>query len=263
MKCKLLASLFIVIPILFLSCKKDVENLQLEEPSSITLVQNANFPKGVLNFKSQKDLSNIYSEILEDKARLNRIPKDFISLSKKHENLGFSESKNILRNNSLNSTSDNVEVQEFLIDMETFLTQDPTVTNIVNSDLEVLVDGDLFKLTRIGIIQVEAEYINSFREIYADFESEILFNPNFNSFPNETFYGSNNYYVSEGITRIETNVDPYDISNPILTAPGSSGGTMPCSITLPSNFLYDTYQTGNDFNSAYFKYFDHNRVLTP
>lgn len=259
MKSKFLSLIFIVIPVVFISCKKDISNLQFEEDPSVILIKNSAFPSGILSFKSQQDLNKFYSEIQEDKLKLMKIPSEFISLSKKHEKLLSSESNNIIKNTSTSSSSDNVDVQEFLIDMETYLTQDPTVANIVNSNLEVLVNGDLFKLTRIGVIQVESEYINNFREIYPAFESEILYNPNFNSFPNETFYGSNIYQVSDGITRIETNIDPFDLSNPILNTPGSSGGTIPCSIIFPSNYQYETYQTGNDFNSAYFNNFDQNR----
>ncbi|WP_026764357.1 hypothetical protein [Sediminibacterium salmoneum] len=86
MKSKFLSLIFIVIPVVFISCKKDISNLQFEEDPSVILIKNSAFPSGILSFKSQQDLNKFYSEIQEDKLKLMKIPSEFISLSKNMKN---------------------------------------------------------------------------------------------------------------------------------------------------------------------------------
>ena len=118
---------------------------------------------------------------------------------------------------------------------------------ILNEDLQIIIDDTLFQVTRIGVFKIVNDKIDNFFELYEEHEDEILYDPNITSLPGEIPLPDGSYRVENGIDRVPAPVNIlYDDSDPGITSPGG-GYVPPCSITLPNDFQYATYDVDSDF----------------
>ncbi len=201
------------------SCKKETSLItpnQLEVVNLPTLVKNAAAPNGVLSFPNKKSLEFFLKQLDYDKAPdAGKLPTGFKSLHQRFENY---ENKKASIRNSLSTHSQNdkqtfsedeaiVEVseEEYLYDLERFLVPDDRLTYVLNDDLQIMVEGDFYQVTRLGLLVVQGENINDFAAWYPAQENTVLYHPEVTSFPNEVALGNETYEVGEGIVRY-----PYD-----------------------------------------------------
>jgi uncharacterized protein (UPF0297 family) len=167
------------------------------------------FPTGVLEFKKAADFKFFLDKLAANPSYVEDILPSFKS---------FRRTLNDFRNEQLahnsNSKNENISTlglqvagadvatqQEFLIDLNQAALPDPVFESVVNPELDVVIGGQTYQFTRVGTFVVNESSLNQFDDFIAQNTSQINFDPSFNSIPNETPLGNNQFQVSDGIVR--------------------------------------------------------------
>ncbi len=254
-KIKLLLSVSIIL-IFIVSCKKETGlNITTEKTESVSLpklVRNDAAPNGVLSFENKKSLEIFLKELEYNKAPEDgKLPTGFKSL---HNYLQAYRDKLAMQSTlsnkpqtnyqslTVNDISNESTQEEYLYNLDSYLVPDDRFSYVLNDNLQIMVDGEFYQITRLGILVVEAQNLAGYAQWYPTQENDVLYNPTVTSFPNEVPLGNNAYQVSEGITRMEF-ASPSDDFYTVFSPPSTPIATG----TSTSSEIMDTYTVGTDF----------------
>ena len=132
-----------------------------------------------------------------------------------------------------------------------------TLQPLVNSDLEIIIENQLYQFTRIGQFQVNMDVIDAYLELFQDNLDNIYYNAAFIAMPNEIPFGNDQYEVITGIIRDEGAIgdDILNLNKIIYLQeinggmPDFGGGGAPGINGVPD--YYVTKQGGANFNDNF------------
>ena len=231
--------------LLLCACKKEQSSITNEIDFKIPMIRkDGKFKNGILVFDSREHLIKVYRALENNSDNANNIiPLSFNSLQKYFNKFRNSQ----YQNRTADDNIEQVDTAQYIYDMKYFAVEYEIDAAILNEDLQIIIDDTLFQVTRIGIFKIVNDKIDDFFELYEAHEDEILYNPHTISLPGEIPLIDGSYRVENGIDRVPAPVNIlYDDSNPGIISPGVSY-VPPCSITLPNNFQYATYDVDSDF----------------
>ncbi|NTX41672.1 MULTISPECIES: hypothetical protein [unclassified Myxococcus] len=156
-----------------------------------SLVTNADFPAGVLQFTTEEDFNSLFHTLAANSIAANSLPS------------GFANLKSYLAQFPVNETTYEVDRAEYLRDLKQHIAGDAPLRELVNPDLQVLAGGKMYQFTDIGLFKVDLDKLSSFRTWLSANQERIDFDPTFTAVPGETALGDGQYQVAAGIVRID------------------------------------------------------------
>lgn len=194
--------------LLFASCAKELsgeidnnyEHLQVPK-----IRIDKDFPNGILQFTNKESFKAFFEKIEQSPEYVQQVLPHFKSFRTVVNNFKAKSSENkhtalLTQNSTPNSI---VSQEEYLIDMKMEALPNETLQEIVNEDLDVIIENQLYQFTRIGQFQVNMDVIDAYLELFQDNLDNLFYNPNFLAMPNETPLGNNQYEVITGVIRDE------------------------------------------------------------
>ncbi|MCY1001826.1 hypothetical protein OWM54_32195 [Myxococcus sp. MISCRS1] len=99
-----------------------------------------------------------------------------------------------------------VDYAEFVDDLKAYLVPDEALSQLVDRDLQMVVEGKLYQLTSMGVFQVDMASIASFRTWLNANSYAMNTNPNFQSIPGEVALPNGSFQVIPGVIRTVGNM---------------------------------------------------------
>ncbi|PTL80261.1 hypothetical protein DAT35_30190 [Vitiosangium sp. GDMCC 1.1324] len=94
-----------------------------------------------------------------------------------------------------------VDYNEFVDDIADYLTEDDTLRRIVDQNLQVVIEGQLYQLTNMGVFQVDMSALSAYRAWLSTNAYAMNTDPNFQAIPGEVAIGGSSYRVMPGVIR--------------------------------------------------------------
>ncbi|MBX9891012.1 MAG: hypothetical protein K2Y12_01695 [Chitinophagaceae bacterium] len=217
--------------IILFSCKK--ENISYHMGAVVnlpTLRVDKYFPNGILVFDSKESFRSYWDSVQHNSNYVKEASPNFKSFNDKYNKyynnkripLVSSSTDNI----SSNSTID-VDVYEFLLDINAYALPAEPLGQIVNENLQVIVEDNLYQFTRIGVLEVSMSQVDSYVNLYQANYDNINFNQSFSAFPTEVMVAPDVYQIEPGIRRLENISDEgnLDIFRQSVRYIDDNGGT--------------------------------------
>ncbi|PZX60659.1 hypothetical protein [Hydrotalea sandarakina] len=188
------------------SCSKDFRGINNYNNLLIPTIRiDKHFPNGILQFANKESFKAFYEKVEQSPEYAHLVLPHFKSFKTVVNNFEAKSSENkhtalLTQNSTPNSI---VSQEEYLIDMKMEALPNETLQQIVNEDLDVIIENQLYQFTRIGQFQVNMDVIDAYLELFQDNVDNLFYNPNFLAIPNETPLGNNQYEVITGVIRDE------------------------------------------------------------
>ncbi|NVJ21580.1 hypothetical protein HUW62_10160 [Myxococcus sp. AM011] len=125
-----------------------------------------------------------------------------------------------------------VDYAEFVDDLKAFLAEDDTLRRIVDKDLQVMIEGQLYQLTNLGVFQVDAASIPAYRAWFNTHAYAMNTDPNFLSIPGEVALPNGSYQVLPGVIRTVGNFGTPSVKLLGVDAEGGGGGGGGTALTM-------------------------------
>lgn len=229
------------VSIFFASCKKKeltlAEQEQQVQTGTSLVRKDANFPEGVLQFKSPSDLEAFYNNIEEDPNYALKVTTGFETFRAYFDKYMASQKSK--------PVSEDVDSLEFINDAKSLMLPIEDLSGIVNKDMQFIVGDSLYQFTRIGLFRVNLENLSDYTKFYKENVNNLFFNSNYTKTPNETLIGGNEYLVQPGVTR--TPMSAGNVFSPAsLEYMDDKGGWS--SAGSPPDNTFATATVGEGFN---------------
>lgn len=95
---------------------------------------------------------------------------------------------------------------EYLNDLKVYLTEEDSLRQLVDSELQIVVANQLYQLTNIGLMRVDISAIPAYRSWLAANAQNINREPTYTAVPGEVALGGGAYRIMTGVTRLTEDV---------------------------------------------------------